>query len=96
MKHKTLYWLLGACAAVCVALNFLESAARWLFSSFVTFPFQQLHQVIVCQRHILHKDLTDNTDPRLADRFIDGKAVKCIDDPTAYLLIGVLRFGIDE
>ena len=46
MKRKALYWLLGACAAVCVALNFLESAARWLFSSFVTFPFQQLGLLI--------------------------------------------------
>lgn len=57
-----------------------------------TFPFQQFHQVVVCQRHILHKDLTDNADPRLTDRFIDGEAVKRIDDSTAYFLIGVLRF----
>ena len=46
MKRKTLYLLLGGCAAVCVALNFLENAARWLFSSFVAFPFQQLGLLI--------------------------------------------------
>ena len=57
-----------------------------------TLRFQQVHDVVVGQWGELNQNLTDNADPRLTDRFIDGEAVKRIDDSTAYFLIGVLRF----
>ena len=57
---------------------------------------QQLDQMVVRERHILHQNFAHNADTRLAQRLVDGQRVKVRHNAAADVGIVPLRFGVHE
>ena len=57
---------------------------------------QQLDQMVVRERHILHQNFAHNADTRLTQRLVDGQRVKVRHDAAADVGIAPLRFGVHE